>query len=274
MRLAISNIAWDTRDDAAVVDLLHKHEIDAIDVAPAKYFPLPAEAGCIDLLSVRGWWADRGIEIVGMQALLFGTSGFNIFGDVENQKALLAHLTDVCRVGEGLGARRLVFGSPKNRDRTGLDDQQALETAASFFRQLGDQAARFGVTVSLEPNPSIYGSNFMMTSPETEQVVREVGHPAIKMQFDTGAVLINNEEPESVLGTCALLVGHIHLSEPGLVPLGDGEASHEDLANALQKYLPDAVASIEMVATKGEPSLIAVDRAIRFACATYRRLDS
>ena len=68
----------------------------------------------------RAWWAERGIEITGMQALLFGTSGLNVFGPSEVQDAMLAHLAAVCRIGAGLGAVRVVFGSPKNRDRSGL----------------------------------------------------------------------------------------------------------------------------------------------------------
>ena len=44
MRLAISNIAWEVADDAAVADLLQHYQIDAIDVAPGKYFPDPAAA--------------------------------------------------------------------------------------------------------------------------------------------------------------------------------------------------------------------------------------
>ncbi|MGM1231309.1 sugar phosphate isomerase/epimerase, partial [Escherichia coli] len=74
--------------------------------------------------NVRQWWADQGIEITGMQALLFGTTGLNVFGDNKSQEALLEHMRAVCHIGAGLGAIRLVFGSPKNRDRSGLSDTQ------------------------------------------------------------------------------------------------------------------------------------------------------
>ena len=120
MRLAISNIAWDVAEDDALAALLQRFRVDAIDIAPGKYFPRPSEAKEADILKVRQWWADRGIEITGMQALLFGTTGLNVFGPLESQAALLQHLDAVCRIGAILGAPRLVFGSPKNRDRSGL----------------------------------------------------------------------------------------------------------------------------------------------------------
>ncbi|WP_431274090.1 hypothetical protein ACQ858_18725 [Variovorax ureilyticus] len=113
LRLAISNIAWDVSEDAAVASLLRRQRIDAIDVAPAKYFPELAKATDEDVRKVRRWWANEGISITGMQALLFGTQGLNVFGAPEVQAALLSHLAHVCRIGAGLDGSRLVFGSPK-----------------------------------------------------------------------------------------------------------------------------------------------------------------
>ena len=270
MRLAISNIAWDIPEDFAVAKLLGKFGIDAIDVAPGKYFPNPANAKDEDITNVRRWWADQGIEITGMQALLFGTTGLNVFGDNKSQEAMLEHLRAVCRIGASLGATRLVFGSPKNRDRSGLSDAHALEQAVSFFRRLGDAAQEHGVIVCLEPNPTRYGANFMTSSEETAHVVAAVGHSAIRMQFDTGALTINGESPETVLESSARLIGHVHASEPDLMPLGDGGTDHRLMHKALLQYLPQHVVSIEMVATKEEPHLHSIERALSCAVDCYR----
>jgi len=266
MRLAISNIAWYLVEDLAVAQLLAKFGIDAIDVAPGKYFPDPVNAKDEDIADVRRWWADRGIEITGMQALLFGTTGLNVFG--ENKQAMLDHLRAVCRIGAGLGATRLVFGSPKNRDRSGLSDAQALEQAVNFFRRLGDVAQEHGVIICLEPNPTRYGANFMTNSPETAHVVTAVDHKAIRMQFDTGALTINGESPEAVLESSAKLIGHIHASEPDLVPLGDSGTDHRLMHKALLQHLPEHVVSIEMVVQ--EPHLISIERALSCAVECYR----
>lgn len=271
MRLAISNIAWDAAEDEAVAALLQRFAVDAIDIAPSKYFPEPAKATNEDIAAVKDWWAQRGIEITGMQALLFGTTGLNVFGSSESQAALLAHLTEVCRIGAGLGARRLVFGSPKNRDRGGLNDQETSDIAVSFFRQLGDIASTWGVTICLEPNPTCYGANFMTTSAETALVVKTVAHPAIRMQLDTGALTINGEDPMAVLQDCAALIGHVHASEPDLLPLGDGGTEHGQVMAALVQCLPTHVVSIEMVATREEPHLVSIERALQVATQNYRR---
>ena len=271
MRLAISNIAWDTAEDEAVAMLIQRFAVDAIDIAPGKYFPEPAKATNEDIARVKDWWAERGIEITGMQALLFGTTGLNVFGSAEIQTALLTHLAALCRIGAGLGAPRVVFGSPKNRDRSGLNDQEALDIAIPFFQQLGDIAQASGVIICLEPNPTCYGANFMTTSAETAQVVERVAHPGIRMQLDTGALTINSENPLDVLQNYAALIGHVHASEPDLLPLGDGGTQHGHMAAALSQYLPAHLVSIEMVATKDESHVVSIERALQVATQHYRR---
>lgn len=270
MRLAISNIAWDIVEDEAIAALLKRYQIDAIDIAPGKYFPQPANATQKEMARVKDWWGQRGIEIAGMQALLFGTTGLNVFGTPESQAAMLQHLDAVCRIGAGLGAPRVVFGSPKNRDRSGLGDTETMAVAVSFFRRLGDIAASHGVMICLEPNPTCYGANFMTTSSETAQAVFQIAHPAIRMQFDTGALAINGEAPATVLQACAGLIGHIHASEPNLMPLGDGGTDHASMFKALAPCLPDHPVTIEMLATQKEPHLVSIERALRVAIKHYR----
>jgi len=270
VRLAISNIAWNVAEDAVVAALLQRYRVDAIDIAPGKYFSRPAEATYPEIVAVRELWLDRGIEITGMQALLFGTTGLNIFGSRESQSAMLRHLAAVCRIGGVLGATRLVFGSPKNRNRSGLSDPEATVMGAEFFRRLGDIALSEGVTICLEPNPPIYGANFMTTSNETARVVRAVDHSAIRMQLDTGAMSINGEDPIAVVVEFADLIGHIHASEPNLVPLGDGGTNHEAVFSALQSRLPNSLVSIEMLATLNEPHLTSIERALAVGIRSYR----
>lgn len=271
MRLAISNIAWDVAEDEAIAELLGHYKIDAIDIAPGKYFPQPAKATTTDISHIKNWWAERGVEVTGMQALLFGTTGLNVFSSPVVQEAMLHHLNAICQIGAGLGAPLLVFGSPKNRDRSGLDDTEATTMAVSFFRSLGDIAYSHGETICLEPNPQCYGANFMTTSAETARVVEQIAHPAIRMQLDTGALAINGEDPATVLRESARLIGHIHASEPDLVPLGDGKTDHGKVSEALMEFLPGKLMTIEMLATQGEPHLVSVERALVLAIHHYRK---
>jgi len=274
MRLAISNIAWDVSEDEEIAKLLQRFNIDAIDIAPSKYFPDPRITSDEDLARVRQWWITRGIEITGMQSLLFGTLGLNIFGTLEIREALLIHLGAIIRIGAGLGATRLVFGSPKNRDRTGLSDQDVEIISVDFFRRLGELALTYGLIICLEPNPPCYGANFMTTTTETAEVVRKVAHPAIQMQFDTGVITINKENPTFILESHSSIIGHVHASEPEIAPLGDKGTDHAKIAANLKRLLPDNIVTIEMLATKYESHIISIERALEVAVKYYRSPDN
>jgi len=270
MRISISNLAWDINEDLEVVSLLKEYAIDAIDIAPGKYFPEPGKATTAEIKAVKTWWHNQGIEIIGMQSLLFGTVGLNVFGTETVQQKLLKHLAYICRIGSDLGATRLVFGSPKNRDCTGLSATEIKINSQNFFNKLGDIAADNGVVICLEPNPVIYGANFMTSSDETYNVVKEIAHSNIKMQLDTGAVIINQENIMEVLEQARDVIGHIHLSEPQLAPIGDSLAGHATFAEVLKKHLSNYPATIEMLATHDESHLASIRRALTFITSLYR----
>ena len=171
MRLSISNIAWDVAEDESIRDLLHEFHVDAIDIVPGKYFPKPETTTDKEINKVKNWWSSNGIEIIGMQALLFGKTKMNIFGNDKSRLMMLQYLKAVCHIGSLLGASRITFGSPKNRDRIGLNDLETKKIAKDFFRRLGDIAEKAGVIICLEPCPALYGGNFMKTSAETAKMI-------------------------------------------------------------------------------------------------------
>lgn len=267
MRLSVSNIAWDLPEEDAVAGVLAAAGVDRVDVAPGKYFADPAAASDAQIAAVRQLWHDRGFEIAGMQALLFGTNGLNLFDDLEG--AMFERLAAVCRIGGGLGAGALTFGSPRQRDRGDLDDPAVERIASDFFGRLGDVAAAHGTAICLEPNPAAYTCNFLTGSGEVSAFVRRLGHSAVRMQLDVGAIAMNGEAPDAVVAEAADVIGHVHASEPMLVTLGDGGAPHEAVAAALARLRPELTVTIEMAASTNEPHLEAVRRAVALAARVY-----
>jgi D-psicose/D-tagatose/L-ribulose 3-epimerase len=265
MNLSISNIAWEVKDDSAIATMLKERNINYIDIAPGKYFEFPKLATAYDIKRVRTYWQSRNIQIFGMQSLLFGTQGLNLFGDKEVRKRMLTHLEEICRIGSGLGARNLVFGSPKNRDRNILDDNNVAEISLAFFKQLGDIAKFYEVNICVEPNPEIYGANFLTTTEETAIFVQSVNHSNIKLQLDTGAICVTDEDLENVLYRFSDLIGHVHLSEPYLVPFGQNRDVALMHSKSIKKYLPNHVLSIEMIKVDDDLSYGAVMSAVELA---------
>jgi sugar phosphate isomerase/epimerase len=261
MKLSVSAIAWNATEESRALALLHERGVRCVEHVPARSEAVAGEARALEL------------EIVAFQALLFGTSGLHLFhGDAE-RAALEAHLSEVCALAERLGARALIFGSPKNRfiDPSLLDRERAFAIAREFFGRAGRVAAERGCWICLEPNPAEYGCNFLTTTAETAAFVRSVDSPGIRLNLDAGALAMNDESAREVLEAHLPILGHVHVSEPRLAPVGavaDTRSRHELLARELQRAGYRGVLSIEML-RPGDDWEKGVSEAIGFVRETY-----
>ena len=115
MRLAVSNIAWPADADAEAATMLVAHGAAGVEVAPARVCDRPWEAPADRVMAYRRFWEDRGLPIVALQALLFGRPDLVLFGDAAARRLLREQLVAIINLAAGLGAQRLVFGSPSRR---------------------------------------------------------------------------------------------------------------------------------------------------------------
>jgi D-psicose/D-tagatose/L-ribulose 3-epimerase len=268
-RIAISNIAWRADEERDVRDLLARRNIDAVEVAPSKIGARPAELADDELRRYRGFWAERGIEIVAMQALLFGRAELSLFGDEEQRERFVEYLSRIVRLGGVLGARALVFGSPKNRLRGSRTEREAAELAAPVLRRIGEVALEHGTCLCIEPNPPEYGCDWISSVAQARDLVDFVGHPGFGLHVDSAALHMAGED-ESALLANAGRIRHFHASEPDLAPVGAGSAvPHAAYSRALRGS-GVRVVSIEMRQPEAKDSnLPHVERALDFVQAVY-----
>lgn len=275
VELSVSNIAWDASFENEMIDLLIKNGIRHLDFAPGKFFYDIANTTDSEILSVKNEWLQRGFSLTGIQSLLYGTTGLNLF-EISSQKRMLEHLKKISHIGSLTGAKRLVFGSPKNRDRSKLDDIQTENIALDFFYRLGEIAKEENVTVCLEANPTAYGTNFLTTTDEAASFVRKLNHSNIKLQLDLGTVYTNNETAETI-DRVSDVVGHIHLSEPSMAPLTSDDHFHREVGSKLISCLSGSmfqsrILTIEMITNNCESSenrIKTLEKSIKVAKMLY-----
>ncbi|MDR0536367.1 MAG: TIM barrel protein [Puniceicoccales bacterium] len=274
-RLSVSSLAWPVSQDAAVRALLRKHGVSAVDFVPCKLFPDIAAATDAEVVEKRKLWEGEGCSFQGAQSLFFNANVPNLFDGADARARMLAHLRHVFRVSAGLGAKYLVFGSPNNRRRASIDLAAANAVATAFFSDVAVVARQFGVVLCLEPNPAQYSDcDFMRDSSETAQVVRGIGSPAVRMQLDTGALVLNKEDVLDVVQKHGDCIAYAHISEPCLRPVGmdaDHGAGHQHVSQVLRDHCPDLPLCIEMSENRiGEAeNLLSLERAIAFVKNIY-----
>lgn len=266
MKLAVSNIAWlpAQRDDA--YGLLAAHGVRGLEIAPKLLFadaqdafaPSPDEADrALDALQ------SAGLELVSMQALLFGAEGAALFQDEIGRERLMAAMVRVIGLAGRFGIPNLVFGSPGPRNiPEGLAPAAADGIAMDVFRRLGDEAAAAQTILALEPNPAAYGTNFLNRFDETEDFVRRLDHPAIRLILDAGALIMNDELDvlDRLSADQVQRISHVHLSEPQLAPAPADPLTASRILRSMRGAGYEGWFSIEMRAPPG--GLDDLDRAL------------
>jgi sugar phosphate isomerase/epimerase len=222
MKLAASNIAWDPSEDDAVAAILRELGFAGVEIAPSKRWASPMDATKQEIASYRAEWEKRGLQVVAMQALLFGRPDLQLFGSASVRRQLGDYLAALIEMASGLGARALVFGSPKNRKRGAMPLDEATDIAVDFFRNIGALATSRECLLCIEPNPTTYDCDFINTTAEAVALCEQIGNPGVKVNGDTGAMATNGEDAASVVASSHEWVGHFHASEPGLSPVGEG----------------------------------------------------
>lgn len=245
MKLAISNLAWESSQEEAVFGLMKKYGYTGLEIAPTKVFPVEpygnlaqAEKWAEDL---RDLWQ---IEAVSLQSIWYGRKE-NLFASAEDYAFLLDYTGQAINFAHVVGAKNLVFGCPKNRKLPAQGNKETCNAAAEeFFHAVGEYAAEKGVTVSMEANPAIYDTNFINTTKEALKFIKKVDSAGLGLNLDVGTMLAN-KETVAVIADETEAISHVHISEPYLAVI-EKRAMHKELAALLRSKKYEGYVSIEM----------------------------
>jgi len=281
-RIAISNIAWQAAEETAIADLLAKQGIAGVEVAPTKLWPAPLEATPAELDAYKAFWQQRGIAIVALQALLYGRPDLKLFASAANRAETLQYLQGIVAIAARLGARLLVFGAPKSRQRGSLSVAEATDIACEFFQKLGETAWQRGCQICIEPNPKVYQCDFVTNACEGLALVERANSPGFGLHLDAAALTLGGDigseaaEKNNLgdLQSAIARISHFHISEPQLGPVGANESApptvpHERLSQLLQAANYSGWRSIEMRPQDPHDNRAAVKRALQFALGRY-----
>lgn len=240
MKVTISNIAWQAENDAEMYSFLKEQNCDGIEIAPTRIFP---ENPYLDLSQVADFknelQSNYNLKVVSLQSICFGKNEA-IFSSIEERESLLDYLKKAIDFASVLDCKNLVFGSPKNRN---INPGQE-ELAVSYFSEIGEYASEKNTVFALEPNPVIYGTNFINTTKQALDFVKKCNVSGLKVNFDLGT-LIYNEESLDILEKNLEWINHVHISEPYLEEI-QHRSIHSQLASILRNGGYSDYISIEM----------------------------
>ena len=190
MKLSISNIAWAADKDLYVYQIMQKYGFYGLEIAPTRIFP---ENPYDRLTEAKAWsrslYESFGIKISSMQSIWYGRQE-KLFGSESERKTLSDYTKKAIDFAAVIGCKNLVFGCPRNRN---MPKGVSSDVVVPFFKELGDYAYINGVHIGMEPNPSIYNTNYINTTEEALILVHTVDSKGFLLNLDLGTMIENNE---------------------------------------------------------------------------------
>jgi sugar phosphate isomerase/epimerase len=272
MNISFSHIAWPPEEEANALAFLKDHGLDTVEVAPLRAFGDPLTSTESSVREKAAWYREQGFRVGSFQALLFGTEGLELFGDASARMRMKDTLIAVGRVAGWAGAGPMVFGSPKNRLKGGLNHEEAIRQAAEWFREVGDACAEAGSCLVIEANPETYGADFCTTLAQAAELVDAVNSPGFGLHVDAGGMALSGEDFENALRQSAHLVRHVHASQPNLASFAAPDPIHARLAKVLHEVKYAGSIAIEMRAQ--QEGLEAVKHALERVRGIYEKAEN
>lgn len=267
MKLAVSNIAWESGQDEAVYAMMQAYGFTGLEIAPTRIFPQhPYEN-----TDQAAYWAAKlmehyGFEAVSMQSIWYGRKE-RLFGTNRERQELIRYTKKAVDFAQAAGCKNLVFGCPSNRY---LPEGADLKCAVSFFHEIGEYAKEHGTVFGLEANPPIYHTNYINDTPSALAVIRQTGSAGLRLNLDTGTMIWNGEDIRLLEGNVHL-ISHVHISEPFLKTI-EKRKIHLELRKVLEEEGYQNFISIEMgkmdVEGKAE-RLNELEKCMQYVCEVF-----
>jgi sugar phosphate isomerase/epimerase len=212
MNLSVSNIAWKKHNTQNALSVLKKYNINSIDIAPTL---LNENIENIKVQELLAFYNEKKIKLTGMQSLLFTCPAVSLFDGDSKKNIIVHHLKKVFKIANDLKIKNLVFGSPKNRFISNLNNF-VYKNAVNIFFEIADIAKNFNCVICFEPNPKEYNCNFITNTFDAINFIKTVNHKNFKLNLDISTVILNNECLEKVFEVGTDIIEHIHISSPYL----------------------------------------------------------
>jgi len=208
--LSVSNFAWPAEKADFCYDLLAKHGIGAIEIAPNKAFGGWENINPTSIANFQLRLAKHNLTVSSLQGITFSVPDLSLHPD--SSQAFLKHCSKVASLLVDLDADYAVFGAVKLRTAP-APDQQELE---ALFHKAGEIFAQRGKALALEPIPYVYGAAFLNNLTQCLHLVTKVDSCGLVLQFDTANQFLAGDLISANYLHALSLSQHLHISEPDM----------------------------------------------------------
>ena len=258
MKHAVSNILWGNSASEPYLEILASKGCYGIEIAPSLFWTEPVESSKNERKKLKNMIQGYGLEIVSFHALLYTRPDLKIFADQETRQKTKEYLLQLGYLAADMGCPLMVLGAPKNRTKSGRNEEEVSLVGIDFFSSLADRLSSTGVILCIEPLCR-QEADFITSSSEGLAYVKEVDHPNFRLMLDAKSMHMENEDYNKVVAECIDCIEHVHANDPGNSPLGSKGVDHRAFGQALRANGYDKVISLEVGRGFGDPVVVIRD---------------
>jgi sugar phosphate isomerase/epimerase len=212
MNLALSNLAWDFKDNDIILNKLKEKNILQIEGVLSKIDDWD-NLNEDKIIEFKKTLNKFGIKVKTIQSIFYNVK-CNGIGDTD---AIINHIKKLIIYCELLNVDIMVFGSPNLR--VGDIDEAVINS----FQLIDELLSKTNIEISIEPNSKIYGGNYFYSLNEIVNFINTNNFKRIKTMVDTHNLVLEGYCPSEEFIKYKSYINHIHISEPGLKPISDIE---------------------------------------------------
>ncbi|MCL1987582.1 MAG: sugar phosphate isomerase/epimerase [Firmicutes bacterium] len=260
MQLSISNIAWDSPYDEEMYQFISNNGFTGLEIAPTQLFGDAPYDKLTEAKTFVNSLKRYNLAVCSIQSIWYGLED-RLFSTAAERQNLLKYTKKAVDFAANINCVNIVFGCPKNRkipnnffeiadNNENAENPQKtdfLAIAQDFFSKIGNYAHKIGCCIAIEPNPPIYNTNFINTTPSAFEFCENLGNAGVKVNIDLGTMLYYAENADILRGN-SYLINHVHFSET-LLAVPKKREFHREIFAVLSGVKYINFVSIEMSKT-------------------------
>ncbi len=261
--LIISNIAWKDTYDDNILSLLKKYGIKYLEIAPTKISMWnELDKNKIELFCQHIKKYD--LEIYSMQSITYQKNNLQIFSNNNSRNEFIKHIKHLIDLFHDFGLKIIIFGCPLNRN---YDNNYDEIIAKNFFKEIGDYAYEYGITIVIETLTKYYKCNYLNKMKEAYKLIKDINSPGIKLHLDIGNLYMEIENLDEIINykDC---IDHVQISMFNLENFDNLPINYNiEFHNKLKQIGYSKKISIEMKSTNND--IINIENAIKIISNIY-----
>jgi len=251
MKLAVSNIAWDSGDMGRHLEILSETGCSGLELAPSKIWDEPVNISDNEYSKFKKNVSNYGLEIPSLHSLTYTRPDLHFFKGEQIREKLISYIKKLIEKAYILDCQFIVFGSASCRDTGGLDREYCKDILIDSFYELASYAEKYNVNILIEYLSKKF-TDCINTPSEAWNLVNCVNHPFFNMHVDLRTSIEIGEDIPYTWQRYHNKICHCHVSDPDLKIPSEKYNEHYIAARSMKKTGYSKYISIEMREIPGE----------------------